>query len=329
MNGFPASSRVAPINIKQLRYFVKVAETGNITRASERLNVAQTALGQQIRQLEDSLGVRLFVRHSRGISLTESGEVLYRHALSILAALEEARRDVMARSGSKREAVNLGITPSIQALIGPDLLETAPLKIPKVSLRMVEELSFVLIDALLRGELDLALAYELDHRKELVTTPLAEEELLFVASARTQPRRDFISFEEAARTDLALVSDRDIVWRLMHDEAARLGVDMNVAFQVQSMPAIKALVVRGAATSVVPYGLMAEEVHQGLVVACPVREPSIKRTLFLTSSADRPAFVNEMALTEFLDSMVTLLVEKMGPYGTLIGRCTPPDTAER
>ncbi|WP_454856699.1 LysR family transcriptional regulator [Rhizobium binxianense] len=329
MDGFPALSRVAPINIKQLRYFVKVAETGNITRASERLNVAQTALGQQIRQLEDSLGVRLFVRHSRGISLTESGEVLYRHALSILAALEEARRDVMARSKSKREAVNLGITPSIQALIGPDLLETAPAKIPKISLRMVEELSFVLTDALLRGELDLALAYELDHRRELVTTPLAEEELLFVASARMQPQRDFISFEEAARTDLALVSDRDIVWRLMHDEAARHGIDMNVAFQVQSMPAIKALVVRGAATSVVPYGLMAEEVNQGLVVACPVREPSIKRTLFLTSPADRSAFVNERALMEFLDSMVTLLVEKMGPYGALIGKCLPPDTAER
>lgn len=314
------------INIKQLRYFVKVAETGNITRASERLNVAQTALGQQIRQLEDSLGVQLFVRHSRGISLTESGEVLYRHALSILAAMEEARREVMARSDSKREAINLGITPSIQALIGPDLLETAPLKIPKISLRIVEELSFVLVDALLRGELDLALAYELDHRKELVTTSVAEEELLFVASAKTQPQRDFITFKEAARTDLALVSERDIVWRLMHDEAARLGVDMNVAFQVQSMPAIKALVARGAATSVVPYGLMAEEVNQGLVVACPIREPSIKRTLYLTNAAGRSAFVNEKALMGFLGSMVGLLVERMGPYGALIGKRAAFDT---
>ncbi|WP_342454799.1 LysR family transcriptional regulator [Sinorhizobium mexicanum] len=311
------------INLRQLRYFVKVVETGNITRASQSMNVAQTALGQQIRHLEESLGVRLLVRHSRGISLTEPGEVLHRHALAILSSVEEARREVMAHGAARREVVNLGVTPSIQALIGPELLLAARDEIPDVSFRVVEELSFILIDALMRGELDIALAYEFENRPGLAATALIEEELLFVAGAGSRVLGESISFEEAIRTDLALVSDRDIVWRLIHDVAGRQKLPVNVAFEVQSMPAIKTLVARGAATSVVPYGVVAEEIQQGLIVACPIRQPSIKRTLFLNRMSDAVSFVHETALLAFLDRMIGRLAERMGPYGSLIGSVLP------
>lgn len=299
---------------------MKVAETGNITRASESLNVAQTALGQQIRYLEDMLGVRLLERHSRGISLTEPGEVLYRHALSILGSIEDARRDVMAYRPAKRAIVDLGVTPSIQALIGSELLASVRDEVPDVSFRVVEELSFILIDALLRGELDIALAYEFESRPELSVIPLVEEELLFVAGAGSRLRGETVSFEEAVGTDLALVSDRDIIWRLVHEEAGRQGLSVNVAFEVQSMPAIKTLVARGAATSIVPYGVVAEEIQQGLVVAYPICRPSMKRTLFFNRRADPSPLVQDEALLAFLDRMIGRLVERMMPYGKLIGR---------
>ncbi|MCZ4092032.1 LysR family transcriptional regulator [Sinorhizobium psoraleae] len=311
------------MNLRQLRYFVKVVETGNITRASESMNVAQTALGQQIRHLEESLGVRLLVRHSRGISLTEPGELLHRHALAILGSVEEARREVMARGAARREVVNLGVTPSIQALIGPELLLAAREEIPEISFRVVEELSFILIDALLRGELDIAFAYEFQNRPGLAATALIEEELLFVAGAGSRVLGDSIPFEDAIRTDLALVSDRDIVWRLIHDAAGRQGLPVNVAFEVQSMPAIKTLVARGAATSVVPYGVVAEEIQQGLIVACPIRQPSMRRTLFLNRMSDAPSFIHEAALLALLDRMIGRLAERMGPYGNVIGRVLP------
>lgn len=308
------------INLKQLRYFVKVVETGNITRASERMNVAQTALGQQIRQLEQGLGVQLLERHSRGISLTEPGEVLYRHALAILSSIDLARQEVIASGAQRREVVNLGVTPSIQALIGPELLLDARAEIPHFSFRIVEELSFILVDALLRGELDLALAYEFQKRPEVSAVPLMEEELLFVASAGSCVLEEPISFEAAIRTNLALVSDRDIIWRMVHDEARRQGIPVNIAFEVQSMPAIKTLVMRGAATSIVPYGVVAEEIQQGLVVACPICEPTLKRTLFLNRKTGASSFIQEKSLFAFLDKMIDRLTERMGPYGRRIGR---------
>jgi LysR family nitrogen assimilation transcriptional regulator len=307
------------INLKQLRYFVKVAETGNITRASEKLHVAQTALGLQIRHLEESLGVELLIRHSRGISLSEAGRALYRHAVAILQSVEEARRDVSALGSAKKEIVNLGVTPSIQALIGPELLLLAQEELPQMSLRMVEELSFILVDALLRGDLDLALAYELDDRPGLVTVPLVEEELLFIAGAGTDLPEGPIRFHDIVQTDLALVSERDIVWRLMHEAAAKLSLNINVAFEVQSMPAIKTLVARGVATSVVPYGVVAEDIEQGLIVARSIVEPSIRRRLFLSRRAERMPFVHERKLVLFLEKMVRRLAAKMQPYGSLIG----------
>ncbi|MFQ0815723.1 hypothetical protein AVM02_09435 [Brucella anthropi] len=312
------------INLRQLRYYVKVVETGNITRASERLNIAQTALGQQIRHLEDSLGVQLLNRHSRGISLTKSGEVLYTHALAILASVEEAKREVMAHGAMRQETVNLGLTPSIQALIGPELVAIARHEIPDISFRVIEELSFILIDMLMRGELDLALAYESGMRPGLAATPLIEEELLLVAGTGSCHFGGSISFKEMLRTNLALLSDRDIVWRLIHEEAERQGLSVNVAFEVQSIPAIKALVARGAATSVVPYGAVGEEIRQGLITAYRIKQPSIRRTLFLNRRSDAAAFIHEDVLLGFLSGMTEKIAARMGPFGRVIGDSLPP-----
>jgi len=295
-----------------------VVETGNITRASEKLNLAQTALGQQIRLLEESLGVPLLIRHSRGISLTEPGKVLHQHAVAILKSIEAARTDVLAHSQEKKEVINLGVTPSIQALIGPEILVSAKEELPRISLRMVEELSFILIDALQRGELDLALAYEIDDRRGLATTALAEEQLLFIRAPGTDSSEGPVRFQKAISTELALVSDRDIVWRLLHATAEQLSLRVNVAFEVQSMPAIKTLVMRGVATSVVPFGVVAEEIQQGLIVACPIVQPSIKRTLFLSRMDTRGILPQESELMAFLDSIVLRLVAKMGHYGSML-----------
>jgi LysR family nitrogen assimilation transcriptional regulator len=72
------------MNLRQLKYFLSVVDTGNMTRAAEHLNVAQTALGMQIKQLEESLGVTLLVRHSRGVEPTKAGSLLRERALEIL-----------------------------------------------------------------------------------------------------------------------------------------------------------------------------------------------------------------------------------------------------
>jgi LysR family nitrogen assimilation transcriptional regulator len=109
------------MNLRQLRYFVGVVEAGNMTRAAEQLHVAQTALGMQIRQLEEDLGVALLVRHSRGVEATKAGSLLHTRALAILKLAEETRKEVSACDREDSEAIRLGITPALMIVLGTEI----------------------------------------------------------------------------------------------------------------------------------------------------------------------------------------------------------------
>ena len=166
----------AKINLRQLQYFVRIAEVGNITRAAEQLNVAQPALGLQIRQLEQELHADLLLRHSRGVELTEAGKLLLERARRLLQDVEEIKREFRGLSGHEQEMLILGLTPSIMLQIGPDMLLDAKQTMPNVSLSLVEELSYGLAMSLERGELNYAFAYGPDEPR-----PRVERKAILIA----------------------------------------------------------------------------------------------------------------------------------------------------
>lgn len=97
---------------RQLRYFAKVVELGGITRAAESLHIAQPALSQQISKLEDQFGTQLLVRTSKGISPTENGRILYRHANFVMQQLEQARLEMRAGDDAPVTTRRAGMCPS-------------------------------------------------------------------------------------------------------------------------------------------------------------------------------------------------------------------------
>ena len=314
------------MKLRQLAYFVKVVEVGNITRAAEQLNLAQTALGIQIRNLEDSLQIQLLDLHSRGVSATPAGMLLYERAIEILQRIEETKRDLIALGGEKVR-IRFGATPSTLKLIGTELLVEANARLPNIALEVVEELSFMLTDALDRGDLDYVLAYDIEDNPGIRRIALLEEDLLHVSAPTGEAQSGDISFRQAVEGDLALVSNRDIIWKRVQETASRLSVDVKITYQVQSNEAIKALVLHGVAQSIMPYGIVAEEVRKGQIIARRIARPAIKRTLFLAHPSHR-SFSDEKPFLAFIDRMVDRLTKEIGPYAHTIDRLMAAEQAD-
>lgn len=300
------------MNLRQLKYFVKVVEVGNMTRAAESLYVAQPALGMQIRQLEEDLGVALLVRHSRGVEPTPAGALLHERALSILDLVEGTRRDVSALGRDNTESIRLGLTPMLMRVIGPEVVIRVRERIPQIFLSLVEEMSHVLVDTLSRGEIDLALAYDVPDLPQLTRTALLREDLVLV-TLPGPARGQSVTFAEAMEESLVLPESRDAVRELVVRTARELGLEPKIAFEVRSIPVIKNLILRGAAAGVLPYGTVFEEVRSGELHARAITSPPLRRTLYLASSNKRPQFKNELALTGVIRASLSCLTDLVGP----------------
>lgn len=301
------------IKLRQLEYFSKALETGNITGAAEQLNVAQTALGIQIRNLEEELGVALLARHSRGVSTTDAGRVLDSYAREILALVAEAREALRKHAEGGAALVVMGITPSIMRLVGDDIVLEMSQTMPGVTLRVVEELSFVLMQLLERGEIDCALTFAPDPNPKLQRVALLEEELFFMVCPETSLERGPILFRDVLRRDLALTGREDAVARIVSSIAQRLGWGLNVTYEVQSIRAVKNLVAKGVAGAIMPYGAADAELKSGAIVARHIVNPAVVRTLMFVYPRTGAKVLETPAFRDFVQKVADRLHQREGP----------------
>jgi LysR family nitrogen assimilation transcriptional regulator len=300
------------MNLRQLKYFVSVIEAGNMTRAAEQLHVAQTALGMQIRQIEEDLGVALLVRHSRGVEPTKAGSLLHARALGILKLVEETRKEVSACEREESEAIRLGITPALMLAIGPEIALTVRETLPQVFLSIVEEMSHVLLNTLMRGEVDFILCYDVPDLPHVSRIALLQDDLVLLTAPGRQSGEP-IALVDALDETLVMPEQGDTIRNVVTRMARELGLELNVGYEVRSVSAIKNLVMRGAASSIMPYFSVIDEVRNGTIGARPIITPAVRRTLFLASSTQSGPFRNEAALTGAIRSSLKVLTDALGP----------------
>jgi DNA-binding transcriptional LysR family regulator len=163
------------MELRHLRYFVAIAEERSITRAAERLWIAQPGLSTQIRRLEAELGIKLFDRHTRGVDLTAAGELFLDRARAALAAAEEARATGRHLEAGLVGSVRLGLASEAPARIAPSLLAVFGRDRPDVEVTVVQSHGGALLRDLRDGRLDALLAPSLFGSAELRSLPLGSE----------------------------------------------------------------------------------------------------------------------------------------------------------
>ena len=216
-----------------------------------------------------------------------------------------------------REPVSLGLTTSLTLLVGTDIQLMAKRDFEDLAFSLVEGPSFFLVDAIEREELDLALAYEIEPRPDLLLTAVMEEDILFVTAAGKKQAPAEVSMEEVLNSKLALGSQRDIGRRILARAAGVPLADLKVTYEVQSIAAIRDLVLQGEACSIMPYGSVARELEAGRLVAKRITGYPLKSTLYIVRRAHSGHEKSWEAhgLDRLLDRAITMVAEKLGPYG--------------
>ena len=277
------------------------------------MNVAQTALGMQIRNLEDELGVALLDRHSRGVTSTKAGDLLYEHAKDILTRVDIASRAVRRMSGKDLLPLALGVTPSIMRLVGDNIFADLERNELGVRLGLVEEFSFLQMRLLAQGELSCALTYENVTGTGLAKRALLEEDLMFLSAPDDTPDEETITFREVLNSQLALTSREDVVFKLINEIAERLGLKLQPQYEVQSIRAVKDLVAKGVAQTVMPFGAAKGELQKGKLKGRLIVAPTVTRTLLFVHRPEFETHLCSDSFQAFIDRICDQLMQAEGP----------------
>jgi DNA-binding transcriptional LysR family regulator len=252
------------MELKQLRFFLAVAEELNYTRAAERVNIAQPALSQQILNLEHSLGTSLFSRNKRAVSLTQAGEDFLPHARRVLNAAGEAAIAVGAVREGLAGRLSIGAVYSALYAILPAVLSEFRLNHPRIEISVQEMTVAQQLQALRQGRIDLGFMRGTASVEGLCSEVLYSEPLVAVMPAADPlAQQQAVSIEEiAGRPFIAIAYENnasysELVARLFNDA----GMRPDITSRASDMHTILCLVMAGLGVSVVPASVMAVGVN--------------------------------------------------------------------
>lgn len=240
--------------LRHLRYLLAVADHGGFTRAAEALHVSQPTLSQQIRQLEESLGVSLFDRTSRTVKPTDAGEAYIECARRVLVELEAGRRALHDVKDLSRGTLRLAMTPTFMAyLVGP-LVRDYVARYPNIHLQIFE-MSMADIEAGLADDsLDIAIAFDQVRNADIESIP-AFSETLGLMVGRAHPlyeSREALSAEEVAQLDFALLTP-DFITRTCIDEFfVTAKITPKVVIEVNSVNTLLEVIRHTAIATILP-----------------------------------------------------------------------------
>ncbi|MEK8031794.1 LysR substrate-binding domain-containing protein [Ideonella sp. DXS29W] len=297
------------MNLKQLEYFVSVAELGSFSKAALALDMAQPALSRQVRALEVELRDTLLVRNGRGVTLTEAGQRLFEHSVVILNQVAQAREDMGASRDEPVGRITIGLPPTIGRQLTLPLIDGFQRQLPKARLAIVEGLSSHVAEWLASGRIDLGLVYNPEAAAHLSLQPLLEEPLCLVTSAKGEAgrTRGTVPMKSLARYPLVLPERQHVIRRLIESQATLAGLTLNIAWEVSSIAAIIDLVCAGYGHAVLNASAVLASGRADELVARPIVEPAVISVLCLATPAHKRATPLQRQATRLLSELVRSL----------------------
>lgn len=264
------------MELRQLRYFIRIVELGSLSRAAADLFIAQPALSQQLANLESELDVRLLARSSRGVSPTQAGLTFYRHAQTVLRQMDRLKSDVHNTSDGPSGTVSIGMPPSVANVLAVPLVRAAQQRFPRVNLRIREALTGQLEELVATGRIEMSLLFDRGSSLQEASSarrssmsylniePLLTEELMLM-TAGSQPDGAPVSLNEAASHRYILFPGPANATRQLIEEAwEKAGYELNIFAELDSTGTIKAMVANGLGATILSPSALSSAHPEGI-----------------------------------------------------------------
>lgn len=283
------SKNLMPSQIKmhQLRAFVAVARQGSIRAASRVLNLSQPALTKSIKELEENLGTKLFVRRRQGVTLTDCGDAFFKHASLILEELRVAQEDITQRLGGTSGRVNIGVGASIARTIMPEVIERFHREFPDVKVRIAEGQLVSMIPELRQGELDFTVNtyYHGPFDNELLYEKLMDKEYRVVAR-RGHPMQNARSMQALLHCDWTMPTPRGSYYKLLSEMFSEMDTEPNISVICETFMSCTSLIAKTDFLSILSVDAINDPVIGQSLIALDLDLSLPKATFYLIQRRD-------------------------------------------
>ncbi|SFB75714.1 LysR substrate-binding domain-containing protein [Massilia yuzhufengensis] len=278
------------MELRQLRYFVAIVDHGSLSRAALVLHVAQPALTQQLRQLEEELGAQLLHRSAHGMLSTDAGKIFYEHAQAILKQVADARSAVVQSTTRPSGSVSLGLPHSISGALALPLLTATRTRYPEITLQLTEEISGSLTEQLKSGRLNLAVLFDDVSAGHFSATPLVEENLMFICRSGSSfaPAAASLRLQEALASTLILPARQHGVRPLVERVAQGAGLALGTILEINSLAILRSALLADLGATLLPVAPLLADIERGAMTAWPVVDPAVTRQVTLCASRNIP-----------------------------------------
>jgi LysR family nitrogen assimilation transcriptional regulator len=278
------------MDLKQLDYFVHVAELGSFSRAASLLAIAQSALSHKVRQLEVELKQPLLYRNGRGVIPTDAGKRLLVHARGILMQVNRSREELDEFRGAPSGHVVVALPPSLAHPLTVPLVKSFRARFPQASLGIMEGLSASIVEWVVTGRADIGLIFNPVPSPALEIVPLLEEPM-YLIGAKDSPggaRPAPVPLKELPRYPLIVPSRPNANRMRIATQLAYFGLKPAIALEVDGIASILDLVAEGYGYAVLPLASLRGYRLEGAFTARPIVKPKLMIQISLVTSSQRP-----------------------------------------
>lgn len=273
------------INFDLYRVFCEVAREKSLSRAAKKLFVSQSAVSQSIKQIESTLGLKLFDRKSRGVELTAEGKLLFEYADGAYTLLENAYQKLKDMQNLKFGSIKIGASDTVCALILTNVLNEFHTKYPDINLRLINHTTGQLLNELRLGEIDMAfVALPIENTEGLHIRKITDINDCFVVSGKYAAlARRTIGFDELCNHPVMMLDKNSSSRLFLDDFLSEKGIKLNPCFELASIDLLVKFAETGIGISAVIEQYVSEKLKSGSLEKLQLSEPIPTRAIGLVT----------------------------------------------